>query len=43
MDFYQSQGFEVTATEAEFNGIRFVPMSLKRSEENDSSREKRPF
>ena len=28
--FYQSYGFEATAAESEFNGIRFVPMRLVR-------------
>lgn len=27
--FYKSYGFEVTGNEADFNGIRFVPMSLQ--------------
>ncbi|HAS64235.1 MAG TPA: GNAT family N-acetyltransferase [Vibrio sp.] len=29
--FYNHNGFEATAEEAEFNGIRFVPMSLVRA------------
>ncbi|QRV24931.1 GNAT family N-acetyltransferase [Marinomonas foliarum] len=28
--FYESYGFEVTGSEADFNGIRFVPMCLVR-------------
>ncbi|MGO2512147.1 GNAT family N-acetyltransferase [Marinomonas polaris] len=28
--FYESYGFEATGSEADFNGIRFVPMSLAR-------------
>ncbi|WP_368073959.1 GNAT family N-acetyltransferase [Marinomonas sp. FW-1] len=28
--FYESYGFEVTRSEADFNGIRFVPMCLVR-------------
>ena len=28
--FYESYGFEVTGSEADFNGIRFVPMCLER-------------
>ncbi|TLX48034.1 GNAT family N-acetyltransferase [Pseudoalteromonas phenolica] len=31
VDFYLKHGFEITEQEGEFNGIRFVPMSLKRS------------
>lgn len=32
VSFYHSQGFEANGEEAEFNGIRFVPMSLQRTE-----------
>ncbi|RBP82524.1 GNAT family N-acetyltransferase [Marinomonas rhizomae] len=28
--FYESYGFEATGSEADFNGIRFVPMCLER-------------
>ena len=31
VDFYLKHGFEITEQEGEFNGIRFVPMSLIRS------------
>jgi len=31
VDFYLKHGFEITEKEGEFNGIRFVPMSLIRS------------
>ncbi|MAD89244.1 MAG: GNAT family N-acetyltransferase [Pseudoalteromonas sp.] len=31
VDFYLKHGFEITEQEGEFNGIRFVPMSLVRS------------
>tara|TARA_Y100001956_G_scaffold82553_1_gene103977 strand:- start:788 stop:1234 length:447 start_codon:yes stop_codon:yes gene_type:complete len=30
VDFYLKHGFEITEQEGEFNGIRFVPMSLVR-------------
>lgn len=30
VDFYLKHGFEITDQEGEFNGIRFVPMSLVR-------------